>query len=166
MSICCVPYCIKQKKAHSRTVRPKTQCPYCRQTIYITILNDTMNRARIFIKEKCMYHLGFYIKIVYHLARPILALFTIQVKHQYVFSLYILYKKVKARFWGTLNKEVLIFGDIFLKIVLVIFFQENCTVLAVHLTAEKFTTPTANTAPSFIAATASTKNRTKSILPG
>ena len=64
-----------------------------------------MNRARIFIKEKCMYHLGFYIKIVYHLARPILALFTIQVKHQYVISLYILYKKVKARFWGTLNTE-------------------------------------------------------------
>lgn len=42
---------------------------------------------------------------VYHLARPILALFTIQVKHQYVISLYILYKKVKARFWGTLNTE-------------------------------------------------------------
>ena len=38
-----------------------------------------MNRARIFIKEKCMYHLGFYIKIVYHLARPILALFIYQV---------------------------------------------------------------------------------------
>ena len=32
-----------------------------------------MNRARIFIKEKCMYHLGFYIKIVYHLARYILS---------------------------------------------------------------------------------------------
>ena len=57
-----------------------------------------MNRARIFIKEKCMYHLGFYIKIVYHLARHILALFTIQVKHQYVISLYQV-SQVRGRFY-------------------------------------------------------------------
>ena len=74
MSMCCVPYCIKQKRRTAELYAQKTQCPYCRQTIYITILNDTMNRARIFIKEKCMYHLGFNIKNVYYLARPILAL--------------------------------------------------------------------------------------------
>ena len=40
-----------------------------------------------------------------YLARLILALFTIQVKHQYVISLYILYKKVKATRQGTVSEK-------------------------------------------------------------